>query len=79
MKKTFQLICAVAVMALVASCGGKHQFTINGSVDIPELEGKTVYLVNLDAANLAGTCGEIGPVDSTVIADGMFVFRGKVE
>ena len=79
MKKINVIVCAVAFLGLVASCGGKHQFTINGSVDIPELEGKTVYLVNLDAANLAGTCGEIGPVDSTVIADGMFVFRGKVE
>lgn len=70
MKKTFQLICAVAVIALMGSCGNKNQFVINGTVD-SEMNGKTVYLVNSD--NMQGA------VDSTIVADGQFTFKGIVE
>ena len=32
-------------LMLMASCGNKNQFTINGSVDIPELEGQKLYML----------------------------------
>lgn len=72
MKKTLQTIFAVALMAVVASCGNKNEFTINGTVDNPELEGQTVYMLNMSGENE-------GPVDSTVIADGKFTFKGTVD
>ena len=74
MKKINVIVCAVAFLGLMASCGGKHQFTINGTVDLPELEGRTVYMFNLNDENC-----DNGPMDSTVIADGKFSFRGEVE
>ncbi len=72
MKKTFQILCTVAVIALLGSCANKNQFTIDGTVDNPEINGKTVYLINLDAEPAA-------PVDSTVVTDGKFSFKGIVE
>ena len=33
MKKYTQIICAVAVIALMSACGKNNQFTINGSFD----------------------------------------------
>ncbi len=71
MKKTFQFICAVAVIALMGSCGNKNQFTINGTV-APEMNGKTVYIFNIYGEGS-------DPVDSAVVADGQFTFQGTVE
>ena len=56
-------------MAIFCACGNKNEFTINGTVDMPELLGKTVYLF--------GNGDE--PVDSTVITDGQFSFHGTVD
>ncbi len=72
MKKTIQLICAVAVIALFGSCGNKSGYTINGAIDNPDQNGKTVYLLNF-----YGETDE--PVDSTVVKDGQFTFSGSVE
>ena len=72
MKKTLQTIFAVALMAVVASCGNKNEFTVNGTVDMPELNGQTIYLLNMSGDNDS-------PIDSTVIADGKFTFTGNVE
>lgn len=71
MKKAFQLICTVAVIALMGSCGNKNHYVINGTVG-SEMDGKTVYLVNANAM-------EDGFVDSAVVADGQFTFEGTVE
>ena len=71
MKKAIQFICIVAVIALMGSCGNKNQFTINGTVDNPEMNGKTVYLYNVDNV-------QDSPIDSTVAADGRFTFTGTV-
>ncbi len=72
MKKINAIICVAALFALVSGCCNKHQFTINGTVDMPELEGQKVYIMNLyDSDN--------GPIDSTVITDGKFTFKGTVE
>lgn len=67
-----QFICAVALIAFMASCGNKNHYVINGTVDMPELNGQTVYLLNMSGDN-------DGPIDSTVIADGKFSFSGDVD
>ena len=66
---------------LIASCGGKHQFTINGTVDLPELEGQTLYVLNMSAAATDGNdCSDNeGPVDSTIVMNGKFTFKGTVD
>lgn len=78
MKKINLIVCAVALLGLVASCGGKHQFTINGTVDYPELEGKMVYMFNMSAST-PRTCTDDGPIDSAMIADGKFTLKGIVD
>ncbi|MBR4739169.1 MAG: AhpC/TSA family protein, partial [Bacteroidales bacterium] len=80
MKKYGLILCAAIVCAFMYSCGNKHQFTINGSVDMPELEGQMLYLLDVNDAGAPGTCGEgDGPVDSVIVTDGKFTFRGTVE
>lgn len=74
MKRIQQILCAAVALAIFCSCGDGHKFIVNGSVDLPELEGRTVYMFNLNDADC-----ENGPIDSTVIADGKFSFRGTVE
>jgi thiol-disulfide isomerase/thioredoxin len=70
MKKVFQSICAVAVIALVGSCGGnKNQYEINGTVD-SDLNGQMVYLCNYEDLN--------NPMDSVLVADGKFCFKDTV-
>ena len=56
----------------MGSCGNKNEFTINGSIDMPEMNGKTVYLYNTDMT-------QEGPIDSAITADGKFSFKGTVE
>ncbi len=71
MKKLTQIVCSVAVMATVASCGSKQQFTINGTVDASVPEGTMVYMYNV--ADYEGT------LDSAAVdAEGRFVFQGEV-
>ena len=72
MKKINVIICAATLMALVAGCGGKHQFTLNGSTDMSELEGRQLYLLNVNDE-------DAGPVDSAMVTDGKFSFKGTVE
>ena len=73
MKKVFQSICAVAVIALMGACGGKeqsNQFTINGTVG-EEFNGQMVYLCN---------SGDLKtPTDSVLVADGKFSLKGTVD
>ncbi len=68
MKKAFQLICAVALISLMGSCGNKNQYVINGTV--ANMNGMTVYLISNEQDN---------PVDSAVVTDGTFTFTGTVE
>ncbi len=70
--KIKQILCAAAVLATLCSCGKSNKFTINGTVDIPELNGQMVYMFDLN--------GETdGPIDSTLLTDGKFAFTGTVE
>ena len=47
-------------------------YTIKGTVDVPSLEGAKVYLAT------GGWAAEHPRMDSTVVADGKYVFKGKV-
>ena len=72
MKKISQILCAAAIMAALCSCGDKHQFTVNGTVDMPELEGKTVYMHDLYGDTET-------PLDSAVVTNGKFTVKGTVD
>lgn len=78
MKKISVIICTVAFLGLVTSCGGKHQFIINGTIDYPELNGKTVYMLNMSAGT-SKTCTDDGPIDSAVVVNGKFTLKGTVD
>ena len=72
MKKINAIICAATFIALMVSCSSKQQFTINGTVDDTELNGKTLYMHDL--YNDPDT-----PLDSAVVTDGKFTFKGTVD
>lgn len=72
MKKINVILCAAAIIALSAGCGNKNNFTVNGTVSDPALNGEKVYLHNLYAEDGAA-------VDSCVIADGRFTLTGSAE
>ena len=72
MKKTMQIIFAVALTALMGSCGSKSHYEVNGTVEGTELDGKTLYM--RDLYNDPDT-----PIDSAVVADGKFYFTGTVD
>ena len=68
MKKIAQVVCSMAVMAAVASCGNKNYYTINGQVDASVPEGTMVYMYNVSDPE--------GTLDSAAVgAEGRFVFR----
>lgn len=72
MVKINRILCVAVILATLCSCGKSSKFTINGTVDSPEMNGKTLYLVDLyDESQM--------PFDSTVVADGKFTFKGNVE
>ncbi|MBR1549825.1 MAG: AhpC/TSA family protein [Bacteroidales bacterium] len=71
MKKSMQMLFAAAVMLVLASCGGKNNYVINGELPSEELNGKTLYLINANNAQ--------GPVDSTTINGNHFTFNGTVD
>ena len=73
MKKTFQIICAVAVITLIGACGNKEeqtQFTINGTVS-EDMNGQMVYLFNNEDTKT--------PTDSALVSKGKFTFKGNVD
>ncbi len=53
-------------MGLVASCGSKQHFSVEGSLADDQFNGKTVYLYQNGSV-----------VDSAVVADGRFAFSGE--
>ena len=70
MKKVFQSICTVAVIAMMGSCGNKNEFMINGTVN-SNMDGQMVYLC--PSADMHH------PKDSTLVTDGKFSFKGTVD
>lgn len=72
MKKYSLIACAALVSVIFFGCGNKHQFTVNGTVDLPELNGQTVYMIDLYGDTEAA-------LDSAVVTDGKFSFKGNVE
>ncbi|MCR4659844.1 MAG: AhpC/TSA family protein [Bacteroidales bacterium] len=70
MKKTAFLTVVAAATLAFCSCTDKQQFNIIGETDNTALDGKTAYLVPVTSRDAA---------DSTVVANGKFIFKGKVE
>lgn len=65
--KYFFLMAASA--ALLASCSSKPGYKIDGTVSNPALDGKYVYLCDLNSRNNA-------PMDSALVQNGKFAFQG---
>lgn len=65
--KYFFLLAASA--ALLASCSSKPGYKIDGTVSNPALDGKYVYLCDLNSRNNT-------PIDSTLVQNGKFTFQG---
>ena len=65
------LLFAAIVFATVA-CTDKNAYTVKGNVENKDLNGQTVFLRKLVDKQLT-------PVDSAVIADGKFTFKGQIE
>ena len=72
MKKISEILCAAAIMVVFSACGGKNQFTVNGTVAGSEMDGKTVYLFDLGSEAQE-------PLDSTTMSGGKFTFKGTVD
>ena len=72
MKNINVILCAAMLLGVLSGCGNKHQFTINGTVDGTEMNGKTFYLFDLYSESNT-------PLDSTVVTDGKYTFKGTVD
>ncbi|MFI3314095.1 MAG: TlpA disulfide reductase family protein [Rikenellaceae bacterium] len=72
MRRLFFAFCALS--ALLSSCSGKGGLTyeIIGSVSDNSLNGKMLYLLDYQIASVPA-------IDSTVVKDGKFEFKGSVE
>ena len=68
--KKFLFLSAIAV--IFAACQSKTGYTINGTVADPMYEGQNVFLVE-------STDNEMVSVDSTVVANGKFIFKGNTD
>lgn len=68
MKYRFIFLFATA-MAL-ASCGSRTQYTIDGHLNLEGLDSVQIYLLDMATRQ---------PVDSTILHDGSFQFKGEVE
>lgn len=66
MKQIFAIIAAVALMA---SCSSGTGYKINGTVDVPELEGTYVYIQDIAVR-------DINKIDSVIITNGKFELEG---
>ena len=66
--KINRILCVAAVLAMLAGCGKSNKFTIAGTVEGTEMNGKTVYLFNVNDRQ--------APVDSAVVADCKYTFSG---
>ena len=71
MKKIIYLVITAIVAMLWVSCkDDKMTFTINGEIALNEFEGCPIYL---------GITGTNDTIDSTVVKDGKFYFKGTLE
>lgn len=72
MQKNSIILYAAMLLSVVCGCGSKQQFTVNGTIEMPEMNGKTLYMSDLyDESQM--------PFDSTVVTDGKFTFTGTVD
>lgn len=71
--KTVKLAWMVVGVIALVSCQQKPSYTITGTVDKADLEGKTVYLSMGDYAS------EERQLDSTIVVNGAYEFKGVVD
>jgi len=69
MKKIILFVGIVA--CIVTACNNKNAYTLTGTFTSDELDGKTVYLRSLDS-----TFRVSDAMDSTIVKNGTFVFKG---
>ena len=68
MRKIFNVLIAAVLLTAVCACN--RGYTILGEMPVDEFNGETVYLFNVNDAT---------PIDSTVIVNGTFQFKGNVK
>ena len=61
----------VLLVAIVGCGGNKNKYTINGTLADEAFEGANVYMFDVENQTVK--------LDSTVVANGAFAFRGKLE
>ncbi len=72
MKKLFYLLLALISVGAVCCTGNKEEYVIKGSTSQSRLDGERVFLVPYGTKAYEDSIG----VDSTVIKNGKFEFRG---
>ena len=73
MKKLYYLLLALISIGVVCCTGNKEEYVIKGSTSQSRLDGERVFLVPYGTKAYEDSIG----VDSTVIKDGKFEFRGR--
>lgn len=70
-----KILAFITLGALIVSCNklDEHEFLINGTVDQTE-DGKMVFLENQDFITMG-----IQTIDTAIVKDGKFSFKGKAE
>ena len=67
-----RLIALPVLLVAIVGCGGnKTEYTINGTLADEAFEGANVYMFDVENQTVK--------LDSTVVANGAFAFRGKLE
>lgn len=67
-----KILLFAAIACAIVACSNKNAYTVKGNVENNDLNGQTVFIKKLVDKQLTS-------VDSTVIADGKFTFKGKIE
>lgn len=69
MKKNLFSLCMLGIVAMFAACSASSEgYVVTGTFPDSTLNGKTVYILNIDN----GQC-----LDSTIVEGNVFVFQGK--
>ncbi len=72
MKKLFYILLSILFIPIVCCTGNKDEYIIKGSTSQSRLDGERVFLVPYGTKTFEDSIG----VDSTVIKNGKFEFRG---
>lgn len=70
MRKNISILTLAMLLCLLGGCKHNGAYTINGVISMPGFDGSTVYLIDMNTSE---------PIDSAVVADGQFAFKGFTE